>query len=172
MATVVFVLDDGFEDSEFRVPYDRLTSAGHKVVIVGNKAGRPVTGKHEKERVVIDKTPLASDLNEIDAVVVPGGWSPDLLRTDADVVALVRTVGMAGKPVAAICHGPSLLIEAGLVSGRHVTSWRSIRTDLVNAGAIWEDAEVVRDGNLITSRQPGDLPAFCAAVIDALEVCA
>jgi protease I len=161
------VADDGFEDSELRVPYDELTGAGCTVLVVGTEARRELVGKHGA-RVAVDAAPTGCDADDIDAVVIPGGWSPDRLRTNADVVGLVRAVGMAGKPVAAICHGPSLLIEAGLVRGRRVTSWPSIRTDLVNAGALWEDAEVVCDAQLITSRKPSDLPAFCDALIDAL----
>ena len=93
---------------------------------------------------------------------------PDVLRADADAVAFVRAFGEAGKPVAAICHGPWLLVESGLAKGRKVTSWPSVKTDLVNAGAQWEDAEVVVDGNLITSRKPDDIPAFNAAIVKAV----
>jgi protease I len=169
MAKVVFLIDDGFEDSEFRVPLERFTAAGHDTIVVGVEAGRTVTGKRGQEHARLEQTPADCNPNEIDAVVVPGGWSPDRLRTHDDVVELVRAAGIAGKPVAAICHGPSLLLEADLVRGRRVTSWPSIRTDLVNAGAKWEDADVVCDGNVITSRRPDDLSAFCAAVLEALR---
>jgi protease I len=135
MARVVFLLDDGFEDGEFRVPLERFTAAGDNAVVVGVEAGRAVTGKRGQEHAQIEQTPAECNPNEIGAVVVPGGWSPDRLRTHDDVVALVRAAGIAGKPVAAIWHGPSLLLEADLVRGRRVTSWPSIRTDLVNAGA-------------------------------------
>jgi len=94
--------------------------------------------------------------------------NPDLLRLEPAAIALIRSFGEAGKPIAAICHGPWTLIDADLVKGRKVTSWPSLRKDLENAGALWEDSEVVRDGQLITSRKPGDIPAFAGAIIDAL----
>jgi protease I len=106
---------------------------------------------------------------DFDALVVPGGYSPDKLRTDDKVVALVRDIGTADKPVAFICHAGSLLVEADLVRGRRLTSWPSIKTDLVNAGADWVDAEVVEDGNLISSRKPDDLPAFCEAILKRVQ---
>jgi protease I len=165
---VAFVLADDFEDSEFKVPYDRLREAGHDVTVVGTEAGKELKGKKGKERFTTDAGPGDVDPGEFDALVVPGGYSPDKLRTDGDIVSLVAKVGGAGKPVAAICHAGSLLIEADLVDGRTVTSWPSIRTDLENAGADWQDREVVEDGNLITSRKPDDLDAFCTALLRRL----
>jgi protease I len=168
MAKIAFVLADDFEDSEFRQPYDRLGSSGHELTVVGTEKGAEVKGKKGKETFVIDAGPDQVSADEFDALVVPGGYSPDKLRTDDKVVALVRDIGTAGKPVAFICHAGSLLIEADLVRGKRVTSWPSIRTDLVNAGADWVDAEVVEDGNLISSRKPDDLPAFCEAILRRL----
>jgi protease I len=169
MAKVAFVLADDFEDSEFRVPYDRVRDGGHDTTVIGTEAGKEVSGKKGKERVTLEATPADVDPGEFDALVVPGGYSPDKLRTDSDVVALVAKIAGAGKPVAAICHAGSLLIEADLVDGRRVTSWPSIRTDLENAGARWEDKEVVEDENLITSRKPDDLDAFCGALLRHLR---
>jgi protease I len=168
MAKVAFVLDDDFEDSEFKVPYDRILEAGHKVTVVGKKANKEVKGKRGKETFTTEAGPGDVTADQFDALVIPGGFSPDKLRTDEGIVSLVQKIAGADKPVAAICHAGSLLIEADAVRGRRVTSWPSIRTDLINAGAQWEDAEVIEDGNLITSRKPDDIPAFCSAVLARL----
>jgi protease I len=164
MSRIAFVLADDFEDSEFKVPYERLKEAGHYITVIGTEAGKEVKGKRGKESFTIEKAPDEVDPGEFDALVVPGGYAPDKLRTDAGVVSFVRKVADDDKPVAAICHAGSLLIEADVVDGRTVTSWGSIRTDLENAGATWKDAEVVEDGNLITSRKPDDIDAFVEAV--------
>jgi protease I len=168
MAKVAFVLTDDFEDSEFKVPYDRIREAGHQVTVIGTEAGKTVKGKKGRESFTTDAAPGDVDPGDFAALVVPGGYSPDKLRTDADLVSFVKKLGDAGTPVAAICHAGSLLIEADLVDGRTVTSWPSIRTDLENAGATWEDREVVVDGTLITSRKPDDLDAFTKAILDQL----
>ena len=168
MAKVAFVLGDDFEDSEFKVPYDRIREAGHKVTVVGTEANKEVKGKKGKEKFTPEAGPADVDADQFDAVVIPGGYSPDKLRTDEGVVALVQKIYGADKPVAAICHAGSLLIEADAVNGKRVTSWPSIRTDLINAGARWEDSEVVVDGNLITSRKPDDVDAFCGAILQRL----
>ena len=165
MAKVAFVLADEFEDSEFQVPYDRIKDVGHQVTVIGIEAGRTVKGKKGEASVTIDATPDQVQPDEFDAVVVPGGYSPDRLRMHAGVVKFVDALAHDDKPVAAICHAGSLLIEAGVVAGRTLTSWPSIRTDLINAGATWVDQEVVVDGNLITSRHPGDLDAFVEAIL-------
>lgn len=168
MARVAFVLADDFEDSEFKVPYDRITSAGHDVTVVGKEAGATVEGKRGDQRSTIEAAAGEVDASAFDALVIPGGYSPDKLRTDPDVVDFVRKFGAADKPVAAICHAGSLLIEAGMVDGRQVTSWPSIRTDLENAGARWVDEAVVEDDCLVTSRKPDDLDAFCEAILGRL----
>jgi protease I len=169
VAKVAFVLADDFEDSEFQVPYDRLREAGHQVTVVGAEAGKAVKGKRGKVSHTLEAVPDQVDANDFDALVIPGGYSPDKLRTEAGVVKLVQGVIEQDRPVAAICHGPSLLVEADAVHRRTVTSWPSIRTDLTNAGAAWVDREVVEDGNLITSRKPGDLDAFVDALLRRLE---
>jgi len=164
MATVAFILDDVFEDSEFQVPYDEVRKAGHEALVVGLKEGKEVTGK--KGAVVRIEHDVADvDPDRVDALVVPGGYSPDKIRTSPDMVELTRQTFASGKPVAAICHAGWMLAEADVVRGKRVTSVGSIRTDLVNAGASWVDEEVVEDGNLITSRTPADLPAFCKALL-------
>lgn len=168
MAKVAFLLADAFEDSEFRVPYDAIRDAGHQVTVIGTEAGSEVKGKQGEETFTPETTPDQVSPEEFDALVIPGGYSPDKLRTHEGVVKFVRGVFDADKPVAAICHAGSLLVEADAVRGRTVTSWPSVRTDLQNAGASWVDEEVVEDGNLITSRNPGDLEAFTAAILQRL----
>lgn len=167
-ATVACVLANDFEDSEFKVPYDRLREAGHEVMVVGRKAGEQVTGKQGQEKTRVDASADQVRAQDFDLLLIPGGYSPDKLRIDPAVVAFVRAFGEQGKPVAAICHAPSLLIEADMVRDKTLTSWPSVATDVRNAGGHWVDREVVVDGNLITSRKPDDLPAFCAAMLEHL----
>ncbi len=168
MARIAFLLDDVYEDSEFRVPYDRLLEAGHDVVVLGLEQGKTVHGK-QGDTFDVEAGPEAADASGFDAVVVPGGYSPDKIRTDAKLVALVREAAQADKPVAAICHAGWVLAEADVVRDRTVTSYPSIRTDLVNAGATWVDEKVVVDGPLITSRTPADLDAFCEQILKRLR---
>ena len=168
MANVAFVLDDDFEDSEFKVPYDRISEAGHQITVIGTEAGREVNGKRGQEKFELEATPDSVNPEDFDALVIPGGYAPDKLRTETGVVKFVQGFFDGDKPVAAICHAGSLLVEANAVDGRTVTSWPSVRTDLENAGAKWVDKEVVVDGNLITSRNPDDLDAFCSAILAAL----
>lgn len=169
MGRVAMIVDDMFEDRELRIPYDRLREAGHEVVVVGREAGQPLEGERRRERITTARSIREVTARDFDALVIPGGYSPDRLRTDPLMVDLTRQMLEAGKPVAAICHAGSLLVEAGVVEDRTLTSWPSIRTDLLNAGAHWVDEEVVEDGNLITSRRPDDLAAFSDAVLRQLE---
>ncbi|HEX3475518.1 MAG TPA: type 1 glutamine amidotransferase domain-containing protein [Kofleriaceae bacterium] len=168
MSKIAFLVDQMFEDSEFRVPYDRLRGAGHQIDILGVKAGDTVKGYRQKEQIQIEKSVAQAKVEDYDALVIPGGYSPDHLRIDRGAVAFTRAMGLANKPVAAVCHAPSLLIEADLVYGRQITSWPSVKTDLINAGARWVDREVVPDANIITSRRPDDLPAFSDAILRML----
>lgn len=169
MATIAIPIGEDFEDAEFTVPCDRLRSAGHRIVTLGAVRGRTVRGKRGKAKVSIDATADEYAPDAFDAVVIPGGYSPDHLRTDRSLVAFLKQFVASGRPVAAVCHGPQLLIEADAVRGRTVTSWPSIRKDLINAGAGWVDREVVEDGNLITSRKPDDLEAFSRAILRRLD---
>jgi protease I len=168
MAEIAMIVGPEFEDVEFRVPYDRLREAGHAVTIFGRKAGESVEGKRGKETAKVDSACRDGKPNSYDALVIPGGHSPDNLRTDESVVEFVREFGRTGKPMAVVCHGGQLLIEADLARGKRLTSWPSIRKDLENAGATWVDEEVVQDGPLITSRKPADLEAFAEALVERL----
>ena len=169
MARVAIPVGEDFEDSELTVPRDRLTAAGHETVIIGAEAGRSVTGKRGRERVVIALRADDCDPASFDAVVIPGGYSPDHLRIDAGVVRFLREFGATGRTIAAVCHGPQLLIEADLVRGRTVTSWPSVRKDLVNAGAAWIDQAVVEEplGQLSLFGQVGEQPCMDRGAIDA-----
>jgi protease I len=169
VARVAFILADTFEDSEFRVPCDRIKAAGHEVIVIGREAKQRLQGKNGRETVTTDIAVDAASPDGFDALVIPGGYSPDKLRVDSKMVAFTRDMFTARKPVAAVCHAGSMLIEAGVVDGRTLTSWPSIKTDLVNAGAHWVDREVVEDRNLITSRNPNDLVAFSSAILKQLE---
>ncbi|WP_338863330.1 type 1 glutamine amidotransferase domain-containing protein [Myxococcus stipitatus] len=165
MARIAFILADDFEDEEFRVPYDQVRQAGHEVVVIGLEAGQPLKGKQGREVVTPERAARNATSRDFDALVIPGGYSPDVLRLDIDMVGLVRDFFRADKPLAAICHAAWLLVEADIAEGRTLTSWPSLKTDLINAGARWVDREVVEDGNLITSRHPGDVWAFCEALL-------
>lgn len=161
---IAFVATDGLEQSELTEPAMAMRAAGAMVDIIAPAAGR-IQGMqhHDKgDRIAVDRTIDEVKVDEYDGLVLPGGVAnPDALRTDPRVVGFVRGFFAARKPVAAVCHGPWTLIEADAVRGRTVTSWPSLKTDLKNAGASWVDREVVVDGNLVTSRKPDDLPAFC-----------
>jgi protease I len=169
MARVAFIVDEMFEDSELRVPYDRVREAGHEPVLIGVQAGKRITGKKGKVTITTDQGIDEAAPGDFDALVIPGGYSPDHLRTNVKMVGLVRDMFVAGRPVAAICHAGWMLAEADVADGYTMTSWPSIKTDLLNAGARWVDREVVEDGNLITSRKPDDLPAFCDALLGQIE---
>ena len=166
---VAILVTDGFEQSEMTEPRKALMDAGAQTVLVSPGFGKVKGWKHTEwgDEFSID-TPLdGAKAEDFDALVLPGGvMNPDKLRTEERAVEFVRDFFRGGKPVAAICHGPWTLIEAGAVSGRTVTSWPSLRTDLKNAGAVWIDEEVVVDNGLVTSRKPGDIPAFNRKMIE------
>ena len=163
---------DGFEYSELTEPKRILEEAGAIVEVISPGDAKQIRGWKGgdwADAVKVDRSLEKTDAAEYEALLLPGGvMNPDKLRTEPEAVALVRAFGKANKPIAAICHGPWTLIDAEQVNGRKVTSWPSIRKDLENAGARWEDHEVVQDGNLITSRKPDDIPAFSRTLIDAL----
>jgi protease I len=169
MVQIAILVGEGFEESEFSVPYDKLSTAGHEITVLGSEAGKTICGKHGKTSVLIEKNVKDVSPDYFDALVIPGGFGPDRLRLDQHAVTFAREFVQSGKLVAAICHGPQLLIEAGIVKGRTLTSWPSVRTDLINAGANWVDKSLVEDGNLITSRKPGDLDEFCGAIMQHLK---
>jgi protease I len=169
MARVAFLMDEMFEDSEFRLPYDRVKEAGHEAVVVGLEADKKLEGKKGDERVTTDVAIDDVSADGFDAVVIPGGYSPDKIRGNEKMVQFTRAAFEAHKPLAAVCHGGWMLAEAGLVRGKTVTSWPSIKTDLINAGADWVDQEVVEDENLITSRKPDDLDAFTKTLLSQIE---
>ncbi|MGO4211959.1 type 1 glutamine amidotransferase domain-containing protein [Terriglobus sp. 2YAB30_2] len=160
---VAILATDGFEQSELREPYKALQAAGATVEIVSPRAGE-IKGWDMTdwgETVKVDVNLNSAQASDYDALVLPGGvMNPDRLRMDANAVSFVKEFFTADKPVSAICHGPWTLIEAGVVKGRTMTSWPSLKTDLMNAGASWVDREVVEDKGLVTSRKPDDLKVF------------
>ena len=163
-AKILMIATDGYEDSELLEPRRILRERGAGVTLASLERGE-IKGDKEA-RVEVDRTIEEVAEGDFDALVLPGGTkNPDRLRMDERVVATIRAFAEAGKPVAAICHGPWLLVEADVVRGRTVTGWPSIRTDLRNAGAEVIDQEVVIDGNIVTSRKPEDIPAFTEALI-------
>ena len=173
--TIAILATDGFEQSELMEPRQALQDAGATVHIVSPESGS-IKGWDQDDwgdSVEVDRALADADVADYDALVLPGGqMNPDKLRANQDAVALVQSFAQAGKPIAAVCHAPWLIIEAGLAEGRHMTSYTSIRTDLDNAGAKVRDEEVVicphGDFTLITSRNPDDLPAFNEAIISTV----
>jgi protease I len=171
-ARVLIVATDGFEEWELFGPREILTRRGTEVVLASPKLEPIQATVHDDPGKTIrpDLTIDQANADDFDALILPGGVrNPDLLRTNVKAIALIRRFNEQGKPVAAICHGPWLLVEADLLRGRTATSWPSIRTDLRNAGANVVDEAVVVDGNIITSRNPNDVEAFTNAVIDLVE---
>ncbi|QSX77861.1 type 1 glutamine amidotransferase domain-containing protein [Agrilutibacter solisilvae] len=168
---IAILATDGFEQSELMDPRAQLKQAGYAVDVISPKGGQ-IRGWKDKDwgdSVPVDVELGQASSDDYDALVLPGGQiNPDRLRMVPEAVEFVRAFDRAGKPLAAICHGPWLLVESGAANGREVTSWPSVRTDLENAGARWKDAEVVTDGHIITSRKPADIPAFTQAVINAV----
>ena len=169
MSKVAMMVGDDYEDAEFDMPFECLRNAGVEVTVLGTERGSTIHGKRGKSEVTIQHTADEVKPEDFDALVIPGGHGPDKLRLDQYAVDFTRRFNDTGKLVAAICHGPQLLIEADVVNGRTLTSWPSVRKDLINAGAKWEDREVVEDGNLVTSRKPEDLDVFCNAILQRLH---
>lgn len=169
---ILILATNGFEQSELEVPRDRLKAAGAQVDIVSPESGE-IKGWDMKDwgrAVKVDKPLSGAKADDYDAIVLPGGQiNPDLLRVNKDALALIKAFYDSGKTVAAVCHAPWLLIETGIAKGRKMTSYNSIKTDVINAGAKWEDSEVVTDQGVITSRNPGDLEAFSKKIIEEVR---
>ncbi|PPE72540.1 protease [Solimonas fluminis] len=168
---VAILATDGFEQSELLEPLKALREAGARADVISPKSGRIRGWQHTDwgQEIDVDIELASADADDYDALVLPGGvMNPDHLRANRSAVQFVKDFADARKPIAAICHGPWTLIEAGAVKGRQLTSWPSLRTDLINAGARWVDEAVVTDQGLVTSRKPDDLPAFCRKMIEEI----
>ena len=157
---IACLLDTGFEDSEFRKPYDAFTAAGHQVTVIGLKAGAELEGYRGRERTRTEKAVDEVAPDQFDALFIPGGYSPDHLRANPRMVDFTRAFFADERPVFAVCHGPQLLITARAWKGRRLTAWTTIQDDLRQLGADVVDEEVVVDRNLVSSRKPDDLDAF------------
>jgi protease I len=165
---IACLLADGFEDSEFQVPCDWLSAAGYPVEIIGETAGDVLRGEKGRESAVVDMCIDEVDVDSYEGLLIPGGHSPDVLRADDRFVEFVRAFDSTGRPIAAVCHGPQLLLSAELQRGRTMTAWPTVQGDLRQAGANVIDRAVVVDDNWITSRNPGDLHAFTARFVEEL----
>ena len=165
---IAILVEKDFEDAELVEPMRALQDSGARVVIVGSRSKESYKGKKGTAEVTAEITADKVKVEDFDAVVVPGGYAPDKMRLHQPMIDLVRKAYEQGKVIAAVCHGPQLLISADIVRGHRVTSWPSVAVDLKNAGATWVDEPVVRDGNIITSRKPADLPKFNKTIIEAL----
>jgi protease I len=167
---IAILATDGFEQVELTDPKKNVEAAGATTEVLSVKEGSIKGWNHTDwgDSVRVDKLVGNANVDDYDALILPGGQiNPDKLRMEKPAVEFVKKFVASGKPVAAICHGPWMLVEAGVVKGKTVTSWPSIHTDLINAGAKWVDREVVEDGNIITSRKPDDIPAFSKKVTEA-----
>ena len=164
---VAILVEDTVDDREFWYPFYRIQEAGFQPVIVAPEAGKKYTGKYGTT-IKSDAAPGDLDPRDLSGVIIPGGWAPDKLRTSVEILEFLREANSAGKIVAAICHAGSLLISAGIVRGVKMTSYKSIKDDLIAAGAEWVDEPVVRWENFVTSRFPDDLPIFGKTIVEAL----
>src|SRR5215470_3320200 len=169
---ILILATNGFEQSELEVPRDKLKAAGAKVDVASPQAGS-ITGWDKTDwgrSVIVDKTLSAAKVADYDAIVLPGGvMKPDHLRVNNEALELIRGFFDAGKTVAAVCHAPWLSVEAGIAKGRKMTAYETIKTDVINAGAKWEDSQVVTDNGVVTSRNPGDLDAFVGKIIEEVK---
>lgn len=166
---IAILAEDDFEDSELIEPMRSMKNAGARVVIVGSGTRDTYRGKRGNATIRVDADIDRVKVEDFDAIIVPGGGAPEKMRLHPSMVELVKKAHEHGKLIAAICHGPQLLISAGIVRGRRITSWPSVAIDLKNAGAEWVDAPVVLDDNIVTSRKPADLPKFNKMIIEVLK---
>ncbi len=162
------LVEDIYNEFEVWIPYYRLKEEGVEVTVVGSGTAQTYHGKYGIP-IAVDTNASDVTADDFDVLVIPGGYAPDKMRICAAMVQLVKDMFNKGKIVASICHGGWMLASAGVLKGKKTTSYIAIKDDMVNAGALWEDSELVRDGNLITSRKPDDLPAFCRTIIRAME---
>jgi protease I len=167
MKRIAILVEKDFQDLEVYYPFYRMKEEGFEVLVLGTGTAHTYFGKYGIS-IRVDADVADSDPAGFSAVIIPGGWAPDHLRVHDTVIQFVRTMYQNGSIIASICHGGWVLASADIVNGKKVTSYRAIKDDLIHAGALFEDKEVVQDKNLITSRKPDDLPAFCRAIIDAL----
>jgi protease I len=165
---IAILAEQDFEDVELMEPLKAMKEAGAQIFIVGSGSQTSYQGKRGKVTIKVDIDADKVRADDFDAIIIPGGYAPDKMRLHQPMIDLVRKAHDLGRVIAAVCHGPQLLISAGIVSGRRLTSWPSVAIDLKNAGAIWVDEPLVKDGNIITSRRPSDLPVFNRAIIQAL----
>src|SRR6267143_4902753 len=166
---IASVLGPGFEDSEFKDPYDAFRNAGHEVTVVGLEASAELQGSKGKVKATVDRSFKDVKPDQFDALLIPGGGSPDKLRAHDEAVSFVKAFMAAKKPTFAICHGPQLLLTADEYKGHKMTAWKTVLGDLRKAGADVVDEEVVVDRNLVTSRQPSDIPAFIRESLKVVE---
>lgn len=168
MRKLLIMVGEEVEDAEFLYPYYRFQEEGYEVDVVGSRAKEIYMGKHGVP-FRSNLSPEEVDINEYDAIIIPGGRAPDRMRINQGLVKIVKEAYEKGKVIAAICHGPQMLIEAGVLRGKKATCWKSVATDLKNAGATFINSPVVIDGNIVTSRFPADLPKFCRETIKLLK---
>ena len=166
---IAILVEQDFEDVELTEPLKAMKEAGAQIFIVGSGSQTSYQGKRGKATIKVDIDADKVRAEDFDAIIIPGGYAPDKMRLHQPMIDLVKKAHELGKLIAAVCHGPQLLISAGIVSGRRLTSWPSVAIDLKNAGANWVNEAVIQDGNLITSRQPSDIPEFNKAIIKALS---
>jgi protease I len=169
MKKVAFLLAGQFEDSEMQKPYEAIKESGHETVIIGLKKGEELTGKGKTVTYRADASIDEVKAEQFDAVVIPGGSSPENLRNNKQIQQFVKDMDSMGKPISVICHGPQILISAGLTKGKTMTCYPPLKDDLINAGANYVDEEVVVDGNYISSRMPADEPAFIRETLNKLR---
>ena len=169
MSRIAVLIGKKFEDVEYTEPAKAFRDAGHELIHVGISKGETVKGKEGLAEVTIDRSVKDVSVDEFDALFIPGGYSPDHLRVDENAVRFTGDFVRSGKQVLAICHAPQLLINAQVLQGRRITGWKSLVQDIKNAGAEYVDREVVEDGNIISSRNPDDIPAFIRASLDRMK---